>query len=68
MYLLRALIRTTCLQSFAFSARHTPGRLNSAANALSPFRFQEFQRLVPQADPCLSMIPPALLLSLVSPT
>ena len=68
MHLLRAFIRTACLHSFAFSARHTPGRLNSAADALSRFRFQEFQRLVPQADPCPSTIPPALLLSLVPPT
>ena len=39
MHLLRSLVRDVCFHSFVFSARHTPGRSNVAADALSRFNF-----------------------------
>ena len=68
MHLLRSLTHAACINSFSFSARHTPGRSNVAADALSRFHFQEFHRLVPAMDPHPSPIPPALLQSLVPPS
>ena len=67
MHLLRSLTRVACLSNFTFSARHTPGRSNSAADALSRFRFQEFHRLAPTMYHEPSPIPHKLLVSLVPP-
>ena len=68
MHLLRFLTRDACRLNFAFSARHTLGSQNSAADALSRFNLQEFRRLVPEANPLPLSIPPSLLASLVPPT
>ena len=68
MHLLRSLTHAACSNSFSFSACHTPGRSNVAADALSHFHFQEFHLLVPAMDQHPSPIPPALLPSLVPPS
>ena len=65
MHLLRNLTHVACKNSFSFSARHTPGRSNVAAETLSRFHFQEFHRLVPGIYHDPSPIPPALLQSLI---
>ena len=41
MHLLRLLTLEVCCHNFVFSAAHTPGRDNSAADALSRLRLQE---------------------------
>jgi hypothetical protein len=67
MHLLRLLTLQACRHNFVFSAAHTPGRKNSAADALSRLRLQEFRRMAPQSDQLPLSIPPSLLSSLVPP-
>ena len=67
MHLLRLLTLEACRHNFIFSAAHTPGRDNSAADALSRFRLQDFRRLAPHTDPLPLVIPPTLLSRLVPP-
>ena len=67
MHLLRLLTLEACRHNFVFSAAHTPGRDNSAADALSRLRLQEFRRLAPHADQFPRQIPPSLLSLLVPP-
>ena len=66
MHLLRRLSLMACRYHFSFSARYIPGRRNSAADALSRFRFQEFRRLLPSADRSPTPVPPRLILELLS--
>jgi hypothetical protein len=68
MHLLRLLTLAACRHNFVFSASHTPGRVNVAADALSRLRLQDFRRLVPEANPLPRLIPPALLGQLVPPS
>ena len=67
IHLLRLLTLEACRHNFVFSAAHTPGRDNSAANALSRFRLQDFRRLALHADPLPLVIPPILVSRLVPP-
>ena len=67
MHLLRLLTLEACRHNFVFSAAHSPGRDNSAADALSRLRLQEFRRLAPHADHVPRQIPPSLLSLLVPP-
>ena len=67
MHLLRLLTLEACRHNFVFSAAHTPGRDNSAADTLSRLRLQEFRRLAPHADQVPRPIPPSLLSLLVPP-
>ena len=50
MHLLRRLVFVACQFHFSVSARHVPGRHNSAADSLSCSRFQEFRRLRPSEE------------------
>ena len=65
MHLLRDLACAACTHYFSFTAKHTPGRSNNAADALSPFRLQDFHRIAPHAKPYPCTIPTALLNRLV---
>ena len=67
MHLLRLLTLEACRHNFVCSAAHTPGRDNSAADALSRLRLQEFRRLAPHADHVPRQIPLSLLSLLVPP-
>lgn len=67
MRLLRNLLLSAARHSFSFSARHAPGVNNQIADALSRFHWQEFWRLVPDAQPLPTPIPPELLAELTSP-
>ena len=51
MHLVRALFLITAKLNFHVTAAHLPGKTNSIADALSRFKFQEFFRLVPHAQP-----------------
>ena len=66
MHLMRRLTLAACRHHFSFSARHVPGHSNAAADALSRFRFQEFHRLRPTADPLPTTLPPSLIPSLLT--
>lgn len=59
MHLLRCLSFFSSYLSFHFSARHVPGVLNGAADALSRNRLDLFSSLAPQATTQF-MIPPCL--------
>ena len=67
MHLLRLPTLEACRHNFVFSAAYTPGRDNSAADALSRLRLQEFRRLAPHANQLSRPIPPSLLSPLVPP-
>jgi hypothetical protein len=67
MHLLRLLTLEACRHNFVFLAAHTPGRDNSAADALSRLRLQEFRRVAPHSDLLPRPIPPSLLSLLVPP-
>ena len=58
MHLLRPVTLVACRHNFVFSAIHTPGRVNVAADALSRLHLQEFRYLVPDSSPVLRPIPP----------
>ena len=65
MHLLRRLVLVACQFHFSVSARHVPGRHNSAADSLSRSCFQEFRRLHPSADPSPTFLPPELVTELL---
>ena len=67
MYLLRDLSLSAARFSFSFSAKHVPGVHNEIADALSRFRWKEFWRLAPQANPQPTPLPQRLLDRLTSP-
>ena len=67
MHLLRLLTLEACRHNFVFLAAHIPGRDNSAADALSRLRLQEFRRVAPHSDLLPLPIPPSLLSRLVPP-
>ena len=67
MHLLRDLLFSAARFSFSFSAKHVPGIHNEIADALSRFRWQEFWRLAPQANPQPTPLPQLLLDQLTSP-
>ena len=50
MQLLRFLTQNACRLNFAFSALHTPGSRNSAADTLSRFNLQEILRCQPTSS------------------
>ena len=60
---------STCavLNNFSFTAKHVPGWRNSASEALSRFRFQDFRSLVPNANTVSTLVPQALLSKLLFP-
>ena len=47
--------------SFAFTARHVPGKSNIIADAISRFEFQRFHQLAPYASPTATSVPPWVL-------
>lgn len=51
MGLLRHLLSAAARFNFTFTSQHIPGVHNNIADALSRFRWQEFRRLAPQAQP-----------------
>ena len=65
--LLRSILLSAARYSFSFAAQHVPGVNNQLADALSRFRWQEFRRLAPEAQPFPTPIPPQLLADLTSP-
>jgi hypothetical protein len=65
MHLLRSLT-LACRRNFVFSATHTPGRVNLAADALSRLQLQTFRRIVPESNPLTRLIHPAFLPQLVT--
>ena len=67
MHLLRHLSLTACRHHLVFSAIHTPGIRNTAADALSHLQVPEFRRLVPFANPDPLSIPASLLRQLLRP-
>ena len=50
MQLLRHLLSAAACFNFMFTVQHLPGIHNNIADALSPFRWQEFRRLAPEAQ------------------
>ena len=58
MALLRNLSLLAARHSFAFSASHTAGRVNSIADALSRFDFQRFRRIASNLATMATPIPP----------
>ena len=67
MHLLRLLLSAAARFNFAFTALHLPGVHNSIADALSRFRWQEFRRLVPEAQPHSVLSPQELWDLLIPP-
>ncbi len=67
MHLLRLLTLEACHHNFIFLATHTPGRDNSATDALSCLHLQEFHRVAPHSDLLCPTVPPSLLSHLVLP-
>jgi hypothetical protein len=67
MHLLCLLTLVACRHNFVFSATHTPGRVNLAADALSRLQLQEFRCIVPESNPLPRSIPSVLLSQLVPP-
>ena len=55
MHLLRDLLLSAARWGFSFTAAHVPGVENKIADAISPFRWQDFRQLAPEAylSPCL---------------
>ena len=55
MHLLRDLLLSAARWGFTFTAAHVPGVENKIADAISPFRWQDFRQLAPEAylSPCL---------------
>ena len=68
MHLMRILVTLACEHNFSFTASHVPGHRNLAADALSRQQVAEFHRLVPQALPLPTPIPPSFLSRLLPPT
>ena len=63
----RELATRAVLNNFTFSAKHVPGWQNSASDALSRFRFQDFRSLVPDANLNSTPVPQPLLAKLLFP-
>ena len=61
MVLLRHLALLAAQHSFAFTARHVPGKSNAIADAISCFEFQRFRQLAPYASPTATSVPPWVL-------
>ena len=68
MHLLRNLLLCAARCGFTFTAIHVPGIDNKVADAISRFRWQEFQRLAPEAHSTPCPIPQLLLDSLIPPS
>ena len=56
MRLLRHMLMSAALHNYSFLAQHVPGVDNQLADALSRFRWQEFRRLAPDAQPVPTQI------------
>ena len=67
MFLLRRMFLLAASNSFTFCAVHVPGKQNAMADSLSRFRLQVFRLLHPSADPSLTIVPDALVTSLIPP-
>ena len=67
MRLLRDLLLSAAQFNFTFTSVHVPGIQNKIADAISRFHWQEFRRLVPEAQSTPCQIPQLLLDSLTSP-
>ena len=67
MQLLRHLLSAAARFNFTFTAQHLPGIHNNIADALSRFRWQEFRRLAPEAQPLPVAVPHQLWELLISP-
>ena len=61
MVLLHHLSLLAARHSFAFTARHVPGKSNAIADAISCFEFQQFRQLAPYASPTATSVPPWVL-------
>ena len=61
MVLLRHLSLLAARHSFAFTARHVPGKSNAIDDAISRFEFQQFRLLAPYASPTATLVPPWVL-------
>ena len=61
----RELSTCAVLNNFSFTAKHVPRWRNSASDALSRFRFQDFRSLVPDANTVSTPVPQALLSKLL---
>ena len=61
MVLLRHLSLLAARHSFAFTARHVPGKSNAIADAVSRFEFQRFRPLASYAFPTATSVPPCVL-------
>ena len=67
MHLLRDRLFSAACWGFTFTAAHAPGVENKTADAISPFRWQEFRQLDPEAHSSPCPIPQLLLDSLTPP-
>lgn len=68
MHLLRCLFFFEAHFKFEHVAQHVPGKMNTAADALSRNRSSEFHSIYPQAQQCPSSIPHPLLTMVLGPT
>ena len=64
MVLLRHLSLLAARHSFAFTARHVPGKSNAIADTISRFEFQRFRQLAPYVSPTAMPVPPLVLAQL----
>ena len=64
---LQKKVRIVHMKNFTFSAKHVPGWQNSASDALSRFRFQDFRSLDPDANLNSTLVPQPLLAKLLFP-
>ncbi|XP_040181179.1 uncharacterized protein LOC120914567, partial [Rana temporaria] len=64
MSFLRRLVQLSLCHHFNFVCRHIPGKLNTAADALSRFNLTLFFQQEPGADPMSTPVPPWSLLTM----
>ena len=64
MVMFRHLSLLAAWHSFAFTARHVPGKSNAIGDTISRFEFQRFHQLAPYVFPTATPVPPLVLAQL----